>query len=678
MILFMKLREVIFLKKISFKNMIIINVFLIYLIFSVIIYYMFYSYNFDTNRKNFMDKNRYSAKNAIEMIEEEKHGLLKGARIIASDDMIYQAFKNGIYITNAIEVKKNRVEMSTKDINEYHFIKLANTAKNKIYDSNRGAEEKGVELFNTDLKRVGVSYEFNSTFLETGSEEQVKEILKYKDFGGIEINSIDEINGHFFLKALAPIGKNSKYFTEKPYGAVAVTEEINGELVEKIKKRTNSEILIIKNGEILLSTIFIGNERVTGKIIEFNGKDGEYIEKKIGINEYGITCYALKDYKNKIKGYICIADNLNFLKSINRNAVKSFVVFQIPATLILFMFIYMTIGRLFKPIREMVKSINVIKDGNYSVRLEEHGGAEIESLIRSINRMAEEIEKREKNLKDFNSELEISVNKRTVELVQKNAEMFEILTKLKRINSKNEEELEFAKRIHEQIVKFEFEKIDGYKMKVKNWSINGIGGDFVEVIDLRDGKKGIFFADISGHGVAAALMISAVKILVTIYFTEIKNPSEALYFLNDMMLRDFLPGVTISAVYLIVDEKTNKVMISQAAQEKSYFLTNKKVSEIEEKGIILGVIENEEIEEKPMISYRDVEINLEEGEKIFIYTDGLVENERFDRETILEILEECKGKSAEEIDEILNREVAERIGEDKKDDITYMILEKSC
>jgi serine phosphatase RsbU (regulator of sigma subunit) len=668
------------LKKTSFKNIIIINVFLIYLIFSVIIYYMFYSYNFNTNKKNFKDKNRYSAKNALEMIEEEKQSLLKGAKIIASDDMIYQAFKNNIYITNILELKKEKIEMNTKEINAYHFIKLANTVKSKVYNSNRGAEEKGVELFNIEHKRVGVSYEFDSTFLEISSDEQINEVLKYKDFGGIEINSIDEKNGRFFLKSVAPIGKNSKYFSERPYGAVAVTGEINGELVENIKKRVNSEILIVKNGEILMSTIFNENERVKGKLVnsDFEMSDGKYIEKKIGENEYGITCYALKDYKNQTKGYICAADNLDFLKSINKNAIKSFIIFQIPATLILFIIIYISIGRLFKPIRDMVKSINIIKDGNYSVRLDKCGGAEIESLRRSINQMAEEIEKREKNLKDFNSELELSVNKRTVELVHKNAEMLKILTKLKRINAKNEEELEFAKRIHEQIVKFEFEKIDGYRMKVKNWSINGIGGDFVEVIDLRDGKKGIFFADISGHGVAAALMISAVKILVTLYFGEIKNPSEALYFLNDMMLRDFLPGVTISAVYLVVDEKTDKIMIAQAAQENSYFITEKEIIEVEGKGIILGVIENEEIEDKHNISYRDIEIKLKDGEKLFIYTDGLVENKNFTRETIIEILKNCKDKSADEIDEILNREVLERIGEDKKDDITYMILEKSC
>ena len=666
-------------KKLSFKNMIVINVFIIYLIFSVIIYYMFYSYNFKSNKKNFMEKNSYSAKNAMDMIEEEKNGLLKGARIIASDDMVYNAFKNGIYITNSIELKKDKVEMKTKEINEYNYIKLANISKSKIYDSNRGAEDKGVEFFNTDFKRVGVSYEFDSAFLDSGKEEYIRDSLKYKEFGGTEIETIEENRGRLFLKSIVPIGKNSKYFIERPYGAVVVAEEINGEVIEKIKKRLNSEIIIVKNKKILISTIFNGSERVKGDFKEFaNLKDGIYIEKNIAGTDYGITFYTLRDYKNDIKGYIGVAENLEFLKSINKNAVKSFILFQTPATILLFIMIYLIIGRLFKPIREMVKSINIIKDGNYSVRVEEKGGVEIENLVKSINQMAEEIEKRERTLKDFNSELEISVNNRTRELVHKNAEMLEILNKLKRINAKNEEELEFAKRIHEQIVKFEFEKISGYKMKVKNWSINGIGGDFVEVINLRDGKKGIFFADISGHGVAAALMTSAVKILVTLYFAEINRPSEALYFLNDVMLREFLPGVTISAVYFIVDENSNKITVSQAAQEKSYFITKKGVKEIDKKGIILGVIENHEIEEKDNISYRDEQIILEEGEKIFVYTDGLVENERFDRNTIIDILNKCNEKSAEEIDEILKEEITYRIGEDKKDDITYMILEKSC
>ena len=96
------------------------------------------------------------------------------------------------------------------------YIKLANFAKSKVYEASRGAEEKGVELFNLKFERVGVSYEFDSTFLDSGKESHIRDSLKYKNFGGMEINTIEEKNGRIFLKAIVPIGKNSKYFTEKP------------------------------------------------------------------------------------------------------------------------------------------------------------------------------------------------------------------------------------------------------------------------------------------------------------------------------------------------------------------------------------------------------------------------------------------------------------------------------
>ena len=60
--------------------------------------------------------------------------------------------------------------------------------------------------------------------------------LKYKEFGGADIETIGENKGRLFLKSIVPIGKNSKYFIEKPYGAVVVAEEINGEVIEKIKR----------------------------------------------------------------------------------------------------------------------------------------------------------------------------------------------------------------------------------------------------------------------------------------------------------------------------------------------------------------------------------------------------------------------------------------------------------
>ena len=101
-------------------------------------------------------------------------------------------------------------------------------------------------------------------------------------------------------------------------------------------------------------------------------------------------------------------------------------------------------------------------------------------------------------------------------------------------------------------------------------------------------------------------MISAVKIIVNLYFVEINKPSEALYFLNDMLIKDMIPGVTISAVYMVINEKENSLEIAQAAQEYSYYISKNGVEKIPGKGIILGVIESEEIERKYMNSLEEL------------------------------------------------------------------------
>ncbi len=668
--------------KISFKNIVFFAVFLIYFIFSAIIFIITYDYNYQTNRKNFMGKNGYSTESIEDMIEEEKQILIRAARTISSEETMYHALKNGIYVSNSwnLDSKNSKIEIDIKEINRFYFIKLANSVRNRLFGTGRGSEEKGIELFNSKLELVGVSDEFNNKFLDSGNEKYLKDAIKAESINGIEIAAIQEKNGEYFLKGIAPVGKNSRYFTEKPYGVAVVGEELGGVIAEKMKSRINSEIVIIKDGELKLSTIFADGIRLKNIKIITNNKidDGKYAEFLINGIKYGANFKELRDYQNRVIGYIGAAENLVFLDKINRTAISNYLKLQAVTTLVLFIILYFAIGRLFKPLREMMSSINLIGEGNYEARVVEKGGKEIVELAKSVNLMACEIERRESSLKKFNFEMEQKVNQRTKELVEKNAELYELLNKLKKINSKNEEELEFARRIHEQIVKFDFEKIDSYDIKIKNWSINGIGGDFVEIVKLRNGNTGIFFADIAGHGVAAALMISAVKIIVNLYFVEINKPSEALYFLNDMLIRDMIPGVTISAVYMVINEKENNLEIAQAAQEYSYYISENSVEKIPGKGIILGVIESEEIEENEKISYKDIVYKLKPGDKIFVYTDGLVENENLNRDNLQEIILKGASTNINGLNEIIEKEISDKVGNNKRDDLTYMIIEKSC
>ena len=131
-------------------------------------------------------------------------------------------------------------------------------------------------------------------------------------------------------------------------------------------------------------------------------------------------------------------------------------------------------------------------------------------------------------------------------------------------------------------------------------------------------------------------------------------------------------------MYLIINNKEDSIEVAQGAQEKSYVLREKIVEEIPGKGIILGVFESSEIDLTPEIAYKNVKIKLDKGDKIVIYTDGLIENKELDREKFLQLITKNRALNINDMDKLINNEIDVKIGTEKHNDITYLIIENSC
>ena len=84
-------------KKQSFKNIILFSVFIIYLLFSAIIFYVTYNYYFESNRKNFIEKKTNNSQSIKDMIEEEKQSLIRGAMTINENYLVFNDFKKNVY-----------------------------------------------------------------------------------------------------------------------------------------------------------------------------------------------------------------------------------------------------------------------------------------------------------------------------------------------------------------------------------------------------------------------------------------------------------------------------------------------------------------------------------------------------------------------------------------------------
>lgn len=359
--------------------------------------------------------------------------------------------------------------------------------------------------------------------------------------------------------------------------------------------------------------------------------------------------------------------------------IKEFVKYEVIIALAMILIIFFTFGRLFKPFYKLLPRIKDIQEGIYDRKINmKKERLEIQILIDSINSLAEAVEMREEQMARFNLELEDKVNERTRELNEKNQQLEKLIIEINRVNKKVNDEIKTAQKIHSKISAFIDPGLKKYKINHENVSITGIGGDFIETVFLQNGKKGLFFADVSGHGVAAALMVSALKIIIGIYFPKVENAADALYLLNDMINDNFIEGITISAVYMIIDETNDEIEISVSAQEDVYIISEKNVKKISEKGIILGVLDSSEIQKSTEFNFKNTKLKLGKNEKLFLYTDGLVEKEIMTRDALFDILFNQRNNKCDEIINYFKENINPAIAMKEKDGVTYLIIEKSC
>jgi sigma-B regulation protein RsbU (phosphoserine phosphatase) len=159
---------------------------------------------------------------------------------------------------------------------------------------------------------------------------------------------------------------------------------------------------------------------------------------------------------------------------------------------------------------------------------------------------------------------------------------------------------------------------------INNFKVNGIcepcqevGGDWFDYIDLSNGKTGVVLADVAGKGLSAAFLMSSARTIFRLIAKEEVNPSVVLKRVNDYLIDDLPPTRFITMIYLIIDDKTGKISISNAGHLYPMRIFQNNLTQIKfDTGFPLGI---------QKYDYQDHEIFLEKGEKLFLYSDGVTE-----------------------------------------------------
>lgn len=204
------------------------------------------------------------------------------------------------------------------------------------------------------------------------------------------------------------------------------------------------------------------------------------------------------------------------------------------------------------------------------------------------------------------------------------------------------QELEIARNIQLSILPGTLPRMNNISIKAKYEPMMEVGGDFYDFLQIDEHRIGILIADVTGHGVAAALISSMVKIAFYMSHDRIDDPAALLSKINSSLF-EHIYGRFITAFYIFIDTKEMKAVFSNAAHWPIY-IQNRHSGDISEhtiKGRLIGINREE--------NYRNQTINIKNGDRLILYTDGLIEErdkngELLGEDRFVEIITENSGK----------------------------------
>ena len=240
------------------------------------------------------------------------------------------------------------------------------------------------------------------------------------------------------------------------------------------------------------------------------------------------------------------------------------------------------------------------------------------------------------------------------------------------------EELELARQVYSKYLPEEKQKLGDFTLYSFFKPKFRIGGDFFDVIPLQNNRFAIIIADLTGHGIQAALCVALLKFA----FSEFKNSNadiqEIVLGINTVMKKG-LPGNAFTAALLVIlDTKNHSAQILNAGIPHPLLLKRQenRVKHIHANGLLLGVVDND-----LYVKSDPFDISLQPNDCLVLFSDGLSE---IDDRADLDISESLTEKILLRLEQHHGRQLLQRVqkfsksffkNREFKDDVTILALE---
>ena len=242
---------------------------------------------------------------------------------------------------------------------------------------------------------------------------------------------------------------------------------------------------------------------------------------------------------------------------------------------------------------------------------------------------------------------------------------------ISRLNGEIQQELQIGKEVQELFLSDPAVFAD-LNLTLYYRPLCEVSGDVYKFYQFPNGLRGLFFADASGHGVSAALITTiTILSLDDIVKNEVK-PGPVMTRLNDMLAERLDTSFFATGIFLLVDKADNYYICNCGHNPMVALRPSTGESlEVDKMGPPLGLMESFE--------YQTRRLNVKRGDKLLIYSDGLVETPdasgtQYTLERAVKIFQENAAMSNQELHELLQADFTSR-SNDYRDDVTFMFVE---
>jgi len=239
-----------------------------------------------------------------------------------------------------------------------------------------------------------------------------------------------------------------------------------------------------------------------------------------------------------------------------------------------------------------------------------------------------------------------------------------------------EEELSIARDLQVSMLPAACPQIQGFEIAAYSLSAREVGGDFYDFIEMGEQRVGMVIGDVTGKSVSGALVMSASRSIFRMLSEEQMSVGEIMMRANRRTKKDIKTGMFVALLYAVLDANDKTLSLCSAGQTQPIYRSSEtgESNLVETKGdtFPLGILEDAE--------YEETRLELERGDTVILYTDGIVEamNDReeifgFDR--LLELVQGEREISADALLKKILYKVNEFAGgAAQHDDLTVIVI----